>query len=106
MKGDEARLQAILHEWETSPEAIQGDGIGAELVRVIRKIAQGEERLRVIAAEMAQLEASDLHQLKTKVEEAEREGQDLLIEMAARIDKQIVTAKSRLGKLVLGRTST
>lgn len=34
----EARLRAILNEWDTSPEAVTGDGIGAELIRTIRKI--------------------------------------------------------------------
>ena len=45
-EGDEARLQAILREWELSPESVKGDGAGAELVRVIRKIAQIEQRDR------------------------------------------------------------
>src|SRR5437762_1774685 len=40
--GDEARLRAILSEWETSPDAVTGKGIGAELVRTIRKIHQVE----------------------------------------------------------------
>jgi hypothetical protein len=38
-EGDEERLRVILQEWEGSPESVKGDGPGAELVRVIRKIA-------------------------------------------------------------------
>ena len=102
--GDEARLQAILHEWETSPEAIKGDGLGVELVRVIRKIAQVEERLRVIAAEMAAWKASDLHQLKVNVEVAEDEGRNLLVEMAHGVEEQIVAARNRLAKITGKRT--
>ena len=57
--GDEARLRAILNEWETSPDAVTGDGIGAELVRTIRKIHQVEGRLARIQAEIAALSGSE-----------------------------------------------
>jgi DnaJ-domain-containing protein 1 len=95
-EGDEARLQAILREWESSPESVKGEGVGAELIRVIRKIAQVEERLRVIEAEMAELKASDLYQLEAKIEEAENEGRDSSAEMAAQVKQQISKAKKRL----------
>jgi hypothetical protein len=94
--GDEARLQAILREWESSPESVKGEGTGAELIRIIRKIAQAEERLRTIEAEIAELKASDLYQLKAKVEKAENEGQDLLARMASQIKQQITEARKRL----------
>lgn len=38
--GDAERLQQILRAWEESPESITGGGIGAVLIRLIRKIAQ------------------------------------------------------------------
>lgn len=94
--GDEARLQAILREWESSPESVKGEGTGAELIRIIRKIAQVEERLRTIEAEMARLKASELYQLKAKVEEAENERRDLLAEMASQVRKKIEEAGKRL----------
>jgi hypothetical protein len=34
-KGDEERIRTILRDWHSSPESVQGDGPGAELVRVI-----------------------------------------------------------------------
>jgi len=60
-EGDAARLEAILRDWESSPESVKGEGPGAELVRVIRKIAQVEDRLKAIDAEIARLEESDLY---------------------------------------------
>ena len=98
-EGDEKRLRAILREWESSPESVKGEGPGAELVRVIRKIAQVEERLSTIEIEITQLKESDLYKLKIKVEEAEKERHDLLSEMAGQIDKQVADARNRLAEL-------
>jgi len=97
--GDEPRLREILREWESSPEAVKGDGIGAELVRVIRKIAQIERRLQAIESILAQLRSSDLFRLKVEVERAEAEGPDLLAEMASRLDQQIADVWRHLAGL-------
>jgi len=98
-RGDEARLREILSEWESSPESVRGEGAGADLVRVIRKIAQVERRLRAIAAEITQLMESELQQLKSQVDEAAAEGRDLLAEMADRLDTQIEHARQHLTEL-------
>ena len=95
-QGDAARLEAILRDWESSPESVKGEGPGAELVRVIRKIAQVENRLRAIDAEIARLEESDLYHLKNQVDQAEKEGRDLLADMAVRVNQQVVDARRRL----------
>lgn len=95
-RGDEARLRQILSEWESSPEAVTGEGAGADLVRIIRKIAQVERRLQAIAAQITGLMDSELHQLKTKADEAAKDGRDLLAEMAERLDRQINEARQRL----------
>jgi len=97
--GDESRLREILREWDSSPEAIKGDGVGAELVRVIRKIAQIESRLQAIEPIVAQLRSSDLFQLKAEVDRAEAEGRDLLAEMASRLDQQIADQRRHLASL-------
>lgn len=98
-EGDEARLQAILNEWNSSPESVKGDGPGAELVRVIRKIAQVERRLRAIEIQIAELEKSGLYRLKERVEEAEEQRRDLLAEMAATLDEQISEARKHLDEI-------
>lgn len=97
--GNEDRLEIIIREWENSPESVQGDGIGAELIRIIRKIAQVEERLRMIKSEFRQLIQSDLYKLMRKVEDADREGRDLLAEMATKVEMQIAAARKRLADL-------
>ena len=45
-RGDEEAIRAILRDWHASPENVQGDGPGAELIRIIRTIAQVEKRLK------------------------------------------------------------
>jgi DnaJ domain. len=98
-EGNEDKLRAIFAEWESSPESVKGEGTAAELVRVIRKIAQAEKRLHAIKIEVTQLKKSDLYKLKTKAEKAEDEGRDLLAELASRIDEEIAANRNRLAKL-------
>ena len=88
--GDAERLEQILREWESSPESVKGEGTAAELVRVIRKIAQARERLRVIEVKISQLRESDLYQLKRRVEQAKAEGTDLLTQMATDLDLSLI----------------
>ena len=103
--GNEARLREILREWESSPETVKGDGVGAELIRVIRKMAQIESRLQAIESIIARLRSSDLFRLKTEVEKAEAEGRDLLNEMASRLDQQIADRRGYLASLMPGKTN-
>ncbi len=97
--GDALRLDQILREWKSSPESIKGEGIAAELVRVIRKISQVRERLRLIEARLDELRKSDLYQLKMRVEEAEAAGRDLLAEMASSLDRRIAAAQIELNAI-------
>ena len=99
-EGDEARLRDILREWKHSPDAIKGDGVAAELVRMIRQLAQVRERLRIIETAIERLRSSTLYKLNEQVERAEAEGKDLLAEMALRLDRQTAEAKERLAGLV------
>jgi len=95
-RGDQERLVKILTEYEHSPEAVEGEGAGAELVRVIRRVSQARSRLAEIEAEMQGLLRSDLYQLKLRVDEADKNGRSTLKEMIAKVDQQIALAKERL----------
>jgi len=98
-KGDAEGLRAILRKWESSPESVKGDGVGADLVRTLRKVAQAEERLRAIKQEIAELKASELFTMMAKAAEAEKQGRDMLAELAARAESQIRDAQVRLSAL-------
>ena len=93
--GDETRLRAIFNEWDTSPDAVTGEGIGAELVRIIRKIHQVERRLAGLEIEIATLNGSEWALLQTKAEAARMEGRDLLAQMAGQLDVQIIDLRLR-----------
>lgn len=94
--GDDAKLEEILRQWESSPESIRGDGPGVDLVRTIRKIAQVEERLSDISAQIAQLNRSESFHMRVKVATAQEQGRDLFAEMAADLDIRIAEAHTRL----------
>ncbi|MCA9469145.1 MAG: hypothetical protein KC643_27380 [Nitrospira sp.] len=98
-EGNEVRLREILREWESSPNAIKGEGVGPELIRIIRKISQIQKRLETIETAIARLQSSDLYRLKEEVDNAGTKGQNLLNEMASRLDQQIAAAKDHLAAL-------
>ena len=95
---DEERIRAIVREWQASPENVHGDGPGAELVRVIRMIAQVEARLKNISAEWNQHRQGELFKLKLAVEEARANGRDQLKELCERLDKDIAQAQEELSR--------
>lgn len=97
--GDEARLRAILEEYQSSPETVLGDGTGAELIRVIRKIAQVKKRIAEIQTETKSLRESELFELKTRVDEGTQQGRDLLHEMSVVVNARIDERRATLRKM-------
>jgi hypothetical protein len=97
--GNEQLLAKMLAEQESSPEAIEGESIGAELIRVIRRIAQIEGRLHEIEKKIVVLEESDPFRLRSRVDEGNAEGREILVEMADQIKKDIADARSLLATL-------
>jgi len=92
-RGDEAKLGKILAAYEASPESVAGDGPGAELIRAIRWVSQIRVHIAEIEKELQEIFCSDLYRLKSRVDEAQRSGRDLIWEMVARVEEQIVLAK-------------
>src|ERR1039458_3765196 len=81
--GDAEALQRVLDEYEDGAEAVKGEGIGAELIRIIRQISLAKTRVSAIEQELAALRQSEIALLKKQAEERELEGRDLLAELAA-----------------------
>ena len=91
-EGDAERLQSILDEYHDE-DAVSGEGIGAELIRIIRQISQARERLANIERELSTLRQSELARLEQDVKAAADQGRDLLAELAADVRKKIQLAE-------------
>lgn len=87
--GDEQKMQRILDEWQIDPDNVQGEDVGAQLIKVIRKIAQIQKRIASIQQEIKILNETEISSLKEKVEKSQKEGLDLLGQMADYLDVQI-----------------
>jgi hypothetical protein len=94
-QGDAEALQRILDEFGNSPESVQGEGVGAELVRIIRQIHQAKKNIAAIENELSSLRASEIAQLKQDAGAAQQEGRDLLADLAANVRERIADAKKK-----------
>jgi hypothetical protein len=98
-KGDEAGLRAILEEYESSPDVIEGNDVGAELVRTIRRISLANIRIKKIETEISELRTCEIHQLKTMVEEGNQKGDDVLGDLAESLRRKVRARREYLQNL-------
>jgi hypothetical protein len=90
--GDAEALHHILDEYHDGADGVEGEGIGAELIRVIRQISQARARLSAIEEELVLLLQSEIAKLKQDAEDVEKQGRDLLAELAVAIQERIQQA--------------
>jgi len=100
-RGDEKGLRALLEEWLHSPESVRGEGVPADLVRTIRRIAQVKKRVSDIERQLTEFMSSEIAQLHAKAVAAEKDGRDLLKEMAEAVEAQITQARKRLERITV-----
>jgi len=94
--GDEHELRRILRGWEQSPDQVQGVDEAAIRLRFERRLAQIHELLEMYAREQSELEASPLYKLKLEIDAAAARGRDLMADMVARLERDIMAATNRL----------
>lgn len=87
---DRVTLRAIMEEWETDPETAVAVGTTGELALLGRRIGRLGERIRAVELEIARLRNSELYRLIQRVEEARWRGRDMIAEMGARLDAEIL----------------
>jgi hypothetical protein len=89
-RGDAEALQRILDDYQESSESVQGEGIGAELIRVIRQVHQARKNIAALEEELHRLSSGELARLKRDAEAAaQKEGIDLLAQLAATLGGKI-----------------
>ena len=97
--GAEDKLQQLL-EAGANLEDIESNGsISAEMILIIRKIAEAKERLAALGADVDEITSSELYKLKLRVDNAEAMGVDLFTDLIAQVDRQIAKARNRLNAL-------
>ncbi|MCH8157562.1 MAG: J domain-containing protein [Nitrospinae bacterium] len=97
---DAESIRAILIEWEAGGHSSKHLGVGAQLVRTVRQIAQVRKRLRQIVCDFEGLESAEMYELKKNIEIAREHGKDLLQEMADDIAGQIHSIKNKVKNLI------
>jgi hypothetical protein len=93
---DEEQLRLILQAWERSPDAVQGNDPESMRLRLVRRIAQIDEQLEMLATDLETLKDSPLWKLKAMVDEAAAKGKDLVRDMIGRLKRDILVATNRL----------
>ncbi len=99
--GDADALERLAASEADRPEAVEGDGTGAQLVRVLRKIAQVRRRFAELDSLEEALEADPMWALYARVSQAEATGADPLAGVEADLLAQIAAAKARLAALMM-----
>ncbi|HPX61075.1 MAG TPA: hypothetical protein PLN25_04815 [Deltaproteobacteria bacterium] len=97
--GDRRTLEELLSDWERGPEAVSGEDVAAELVRVIRMIDRVQQEIHAVIRQMDELKTTDIYGFKVRVDEACKDGIDLMSEMAATVDLDIAKIRRRLAAL-------
>lgn len=93
-------LRRILESWESRPEAVRGDSIAEQLVRVIRKIAQLSARLATIELEIDRLVTSEMYELRSAAADMGRPRADVFEEMATQVHHRISQIEDILSSIV------
>jgi hypothetical protein len=91
--GDAEALRRILDEYQDGADAVKGEGVAVELVRIIRQISRAKERVAAIEQDLATLRQSEIALLKKQVEDCEQVGRDLLAELAATVQEKVQRTK-------------
>lgn len=97
--GDQKKLNKLVEDFRNSPDLVNGDSAGDELVRAIRQLSQIKKRLIELKEERRIAELSELFMLRQKAELERAEGRDLLGQMAERTKTHIKKAERRLANL-------
>lgn len=96
---DEEAIQSVLLDWESGKPEQEDLTVGAQLVRLLKKISRGKNRMQKILRDQEELELSEMYILLQKSESLKQTGMDLLEELAWKVEEKIIKTKSRIRDL-------
>jgi hypothetical protein len=99
--GDLQAIEKLIVEFGQDPEAIQGDDLGARMIKAIRRIAQLRNRAEEIDKQLSETQTHELYELLITVQQAEALGSDPLGDLIQEILRQISERKIKLEMLTL-----
>lgn len=97
--GAEDRLQNLLEAGAGRDEVTDARVMSAEMILLLRRIAEARQQLVGIEADLADITGSEIYKLKLRVENADSMGVDLMAELVAQVDRQIRKSLNRLEHL-------
>jgi chromosome segregation ATPase len=95
LRSDADLLQRMLNGYDPSTDSGDDHTPAAQLARLKEKIAQTQQDIATIDAELQALAASEMADLRNRTALAATEGRDLLAELAARVKGSIGIAMRR-----------
>ena len=87
--GAEDRLQELLEAGEGLESVEVGGSMSAEMILLVRRMAEAKRRLADIESEIEEITASETYKLKLRVENAEANGPRSLRRLIKQVDRQI-----------------
>ena len=93
---DHATLLTILQEWDVEFDPLRERK--SERIVLYQRTASLKERIRALETEIFRLKGSDVYRLVQQVQQARSMGKDVLGQMAAKLEVDILAACRRLNK--------
>ena len=98
--GDQDRLEELARQWDASPESVEGQGVGADLVRTVRQTSLVKDRIETARAEIAEIQDSEDYLM---LSEATTKGLAIYIsDLEATLDSEIAQLNEELMSLSTG----
>ena len=98
-KGDESKLREILEEYDSNPDLVAGNDVGAELIRTIRRISLASSKIKKVEREIDDVNNSEIAKLRVTVNEGKRNGTDVLGQLAENLKRRIQEKRQHLNSL-------
>lgn len=99
--GDLQAIEKLIVEFGQDPEAIQGDDLGARMIKAIRRIAQLRSRIEEIEKQLTETQSHELYELMVTVQQAEALGSDPIGDLVQEILRQISERKIKLEMMMV-----